>query len=792
MSSSTKAARRRVAVAATAVALVASSMSVGGSSPAYADPLVDLQILTVNDFHGRIDANAVKFAGTIEQLRADSASANGGVDNTILVGGGDFIGASLFASAVAQDQPTIDMFNALDLDVSAVGNHEFDRGFADLTDRVIAGGTNAQWDYLGANVYDTATGLPALPEYSVSVVNGVTVGVIGVVTQETPTLVSPGGVVSLTFGDPVDAVNRVAAQLTDGEAANGEADVLIATFHEGAPEGVAAGGTLENQLAASPVFAKIVNETSPRVAAIVGGHTHQAYAWEAPVPGVPGATRPVIQTGNYGANVGQITLTLDEGDGFAVVAHSVQTVSRTSTDDATLIAAFPRVAEVAGIVGAALTSAAEVGNAPIGAVTADITTAFAGGAFVGGVWTGGARDDRTAESTLGNLVADALLSSLAPTDRGGARIAVVNPGGLRGELYFAGDTGSNPANADGVVTYAEANAVLPFVNNLATVDLTGAQVVQLLEEQWQLTEAGTVPTRSYLQLGVSENMSYTFDPDPDGDGVVIGDLDDTGRHIASVTIDGAPIDLEAVYRVGTFTFLTGTGTAASAGGDNFWVFREAANFRDSGLVDRDAWIAYLGDNSPVSPSFAKRAVAVYDLRLGDVPVEVQPIVADPGAPVSLTVSTLELTSLGSPQVTSLTASLDAVGAAPAGAFAAAVALDPVPVVGGVATVTFAAPADPGAYLLTLSDAVTGTVVTVPLSFEAVTTEPTPTTGPTPTTQPTSTVPPPMPPGKGGGELVRTGGDGQVVAAFVWAAIALILLGVVLLVVVRRRAAARRE
>ena len=69
--------------------------------------------------------------------------------------------------------------------------------------------------------------------------DGVTVGVIGAVTEETPSLVSPGGITELDFGDPVDAVNRVAAQLTDGDAANGEADVLVASFHEGAGEGTA-------------------------------------------------------------------------------------------------------------------------------------------------------------------------------------------------------------------------------------------------------------------------------------------------------------------------------------------------------------------------------------------------------------------------------------------------------------------------------------------------------------------------------------------------------------------------
>src|SRR6478735_1186050 len=409
---------RRAAAIGTAGAVVLAQVVVGAAPAAAADP-VTLNILTINDFHGRIDTNTVKFAGTVEQLRAADGAAGA---NTLLVGAGDFIGASLFASAVQQDQPTIDVMNELGLNASAVGNHEFDQGFADLVNRVIANKTNARWDYLGANVYDIATGQPALPEYGVYTVDGVRVGVIGVVTQETPTLVSPGGVSSLTFGDPVDAINRVADQLTDGNDANGEADVLVATLHEGALQSAPA--TLESQLAASPVFSKIVTQTSPKVAAIVTGHTHQAYTYQAPVPGDPSRTRPIVQTGSYGANVGQITLTVDPGT-HAVMSSTVRNVPRVTTDDATLIAQYPTVlGPINTTVQAALANAAAVGNTPVGSITASITTATTDGPDTSSVCgtAGKVRDDRASESTLGNLVADALRESLRTDDRGGAEI----------------------------------------------------------------------------------------------------------------------------------------------------------------------------------------------------------------------------------------------------------------------------------------------------------------------------------------------------------------------------------
>ena len=72
---------------------------------------VTIQILNINDFHGRIDANTVKFAGTIEKERLTAGAAGA---NTLFLGAGDNIGASLFASSVAQDQPTIDVLNALE------------------------------------------------------------------------------------------------------------------------------------------------------------------------------------------------------------------------------------------------------------------------------------------------------------------------------------------------------------------------------------------------------------------------------------------------------------------------------------------------------------------------------------------------------------------------------------------------------------------------------------------------------------------------------------------------------
>lgn len=623
---------------------------------------VELNFLGIKDFHGRIDSNTVFFAGTIEKLRA--AAAPGA---TAFISAGDNIGASLFASAVAKDQPTIDVLNTLEMRASAVGNHEFDGGWADLRDRVIAGGANAKFPYLGANVYTKGTTTPVLPEYTVLDMNGVKVAVIGTVTQEVPSLVTPSGIADLEFGDPVDAINRVAAKIKAGKLA----DVIIVENHDGAGSGVPEGSTLEQEVAAGGPFAKMVTGVTPDVAAIFNGHTHKQYSWDAPVPGVEGKTRPIVQTGNYGEFIGQIQLTIDTKT-MAVTGYKAGNVKRTTSADqpaASLVATYPRVAAVKAIVDKALADAATVGNQPVGKVTADITTAFGGSPAV--------RDDRASESTLGNLVADSLVDALKAPDLGAAEIGVVNPGGLRNELYYA---------PDGTITYAEANAVLPFVNNLWTTSLTGAQFKALLEQQWQTNPDGTVPSRAYQQLGLSKNVNYTYDA-----------ARAAGDRITAIRINGAVIDPAKSYRIGTFNFL-------ATGGDNFRIFKSGTSTKDSGLVDRDAWIKYLQTHNPVAPDFARRSVAVVNTTAAEV---------KGGEAITLAVSKLDLTSLGSPANASLRVEFtDAAGTV--------TPLGTAPVTAGAATVSVLVPAGAaaGTGTLVLTAVESGTVVKADVTVAA--------------------------------------------------------------------------
>jgi len=675
---------------------------VGGPAPlgagvASAEPIVDLTFLNINDFHGRINADTIRFAATVQREREAAVAA--GADVAFL-SAGDNIGASLFASSVQDDQPTIDLLNELELEASAVGNHEFDRGIDDLRDRVIDAQTNAGWDYLAANVYESDGVTPIFgegegSEYSLITMgtapNEVQVAVIGVVTDETPQLVRAGGIEGLVFGDPIEAVERVSAELSDGVPGNGEADVIIAEYHEGAGAGIPEGSTLEQEVAEGGDFARIVNETPAEVDVIFTGHTHKRYAWDGPVPGDPGRTRPIVQTGSYGEFIGKVTLSVDlAGDGAEVVDYTAENVARipfpAGVDTPAEIAAFNAelVAEydlqvVETIVSEALAFADEVGSEVVGEITRDITRARTGGTYVGGVYTGGTQlDDRSQESTLGNVVADMLLETLADPAAGGADFGVVNPGGLRADLLFE----SEGEEADGEVTLAEAVAVLPFANSLFTVTLTGAQVDTMLEQQWQRLPNGQVPSRPYLQLGLSDNVTYTFDA-----------TRAEGDRVTSIAIDGDPIDPAGQYRVGSFSFLL-------EGGDNFRVFREGTDLRDSGLIDSDAWIDHLRRNSSITPGGT--ALTPDDARQG-VEVRPTPTAVTIGGRIDVDVSNLDIPSSGARANTTLAVSVGGVS------------LGEVPVTNGTASVDLAVPKLPlGPAELVMVAQPTGTTVTIPV------------------------------------------------------------------------------
>ena len=620
-------------------------------------PTVNIDLLSINDFHGRIaadgqSAGAAVLACTVDYYRDLNP-------NTLFVSAGDNIGASTFVSAVADDRPTVDVLNAMGLDVSAFGNHEFDQGQADVNDRVIPA---SEFGYVAANIVDAA-GDPVYDPFYVQDVDGVRVGFIGAITEEMPSLVSATGITGLTFADLTESVNRYAGVLSDGDEANGEADVTVVLLHDGAatPDLASATGT---------PYGALVANADESIDAIISGHTHQMYTHD-----VDGTW--VTQTGQYGENLGHLALTYDRASG-EVIASSAENVDLvTAVGSATV----PRATFCAGdpaiqaIVDEAVADAKVLGSVPVGEIDADFNRAR----------QSDGTENRGGESTIGNFVADVQLWA---TEANGAQIAFMNPGGIRQNLTYAAASGEG----DGVVTYEEAAVVQPFANTMMVTELTGQQIYDVLEQQWQ--PAGS--SRPFLKLGVSDGFAYTYDPDAAA-----------GERILEATLGGDAIDLAATYTVAANSFL-------AAGGDNFPALAQGVNTRDTGWVDLDAMVEYFkAADGAVSPEYAQRAVGVN-------------WVSDPAAEfaagdeIAVDLSSL-LFSTTEPKPATFTVSLDGVDLG-------TVTVDPAIVdstdeVGRAGVRVDVPDGIEGAVALVVTDAVNGTVVSLPVTVSADDEEP---------------------------------------------------------------------
>ncbi|GAB4004938.1 ExeM/NucH family extracellular endonuclease [Nocardioides ultimimeridianus] len=560
-----------------------SSTVTSAETAAVTPALQDIQIIGTNDFHGRILADgsnaggAAVLAGAVEYYRNQNP-------NTVFAAAGDLIGASTFESFIQHDEPTIDALNAAGLDVSSVGNHEFDQGYDDLMGRVQ---DRAHWKYIGANVQGPAGG-PQLAKTWTKTMNGVKVGFVGAVTEDLPSLVSPAGMQGVTVSDIVDATNSAATQLkADG------ADLVILLVHEGSSSTDCTSPQFTDP---STVWGNIVQNTSPDVDAIISGHTHLKYNCSYPVSawsGRPVTDRPVVSAGQYGTFLDKLDFTVDPATG-QVMAKSQSNVNLTGSG----VPGTPDPA-VQAIVDAAQQQAAVLGAKELGTL---------GGPFDRAKFASGS-ENRGGESTLGNMVAEVQRAQTPDNVGGAAQIAFMNPGGLRADLvgtvvdqaYLDAHPDSTAAIGDRIVTYKQAATVQPFANTLVNMNLTGAQLKTVLEQQWQRTAVGGVPTRAFLKLGISKGFSYTYTQAQDpaqAAGVMKG-------TVTGMWLDGVAIDPSATYSVTVNSFL-------ASGGDNFRELANGAAKKDTGVTDLQAMVDYLaGLNGAALPvAFQQQGVGV--------------------------------------------------------------------------------------------------------------------------------------------------------------------------------------
>lgn len=546
---------RYVLLVAVALLLSLAAVGVAGAIP---PKIIDVQLLALNDFHGNLEPPSGSSgrigsinAGGVEYLATHINNLRATNPNTVVVSAGDLIGASPLLSALFHDEPTIEAFNLIGLDFNAVGNHEFDEGWRELlrmqnggchaTDGCLDGDgfAGANFQFLAANVINDATGRPIFDPVGIKVFNRARIGFIGMTLEGTPSIVTPSGVEGLTFKDEADTANALVPLLKSRGV-----ETIVVLIHEGGAQ--ASPAPYNGCAGISGPIVDIVNRLDPEIDVVISGHTHNAYNCN-----ING--KLVTSAASFGRLVTDIDLQIDRvsGEVVSMAANNVivtRDVAKSSplTD---LIAKYQAVA-------------APIANRVIGSITADITRSA----------------NAAGESALGDVIADAQLANTAPASEGGAVIAFMNPGGIRADFSYNQISGSEQP---GEVTYGEMFTVQPFGNNLTTLDLTGAQIDTLLEQQFV---GCAQPANGQKILQVSNGFTYTWSQSAPACGKV---------DPASIKLNGVTLDPNATYRVTVNNFL-------ADGGDNFAVLKEGTN-RLGGAVDTDALEAYFATNSPVAP-----------------------------------------------------------------------------------------------------------------------------------------------------------------------------------------------
>ncbi len=457
------------------------------------DETFSLTILHTNDTHSwhepgtNGDGGVARLATVVNQVRDQ-------VDNVLLLDGGDrFTGTLFHVQYRGQDQ--VQVMNAVGYDAMTLGNHEFDDGEEVLYNFV------SQLDFpaVSANITDwgSYTELDELINaFAVLDVNGQQIGIIGLVTPETPELTRASD--ELVFSDDLVGVTQLAV---DELTAMGVNKIILVTH---------IGLELDRAVAAGVTGVDV----------IVGGHSHTLLgnAYQAAVEGYPvvvenpaGENVYIVQAGSNNTYLGRLNVTFDAAGAVTAAAGDTILLSRYITPDPAL---EEIVTELAGPV-------EELRATPIGA---EATVAL----------VGDRRVCRVEECNLGNLITDAMRAET------GAQIAITNGGGIRASID------------EGDISVGEVVTVLPFGNLTAFFQLSGADVIAALENGVSriVVDAGNV-VRDGAQGRFPQvsGLRYSFDPTLEA-----------GSRIVSVEVwteagEYVAIDPEAIYTVASNDFM---------------------------------------------------------------------------------------------------------------------------------------------------------------------------------------------------------------------------------------------
>jgi 5'-nucleotidase len=547
--------------------------------PAAERAAVPVTILAFNDFHGNLEppaksisaptaaggaeevpAGGVSYLATL--IRAERAAAPG----ALVVSAGDLVGASPLVSALFLDEPTIVAMNMIGLDFNAVGNHEYDRGTAELvrkqeggcarhTDvepcRIERGFAGARFRFLAANSLK-ADGAPLFAPYAIRTIGKgtqrVRIGFIGLTLQGTGEIVRRSGLAGVRFADEADTANALVPKL---KAAG--ADAIVVLIHQGGRTDVRYND--KSCAGLSGDIVPILDRLDPAIDVVVSGHTHQAYVCDYGQMR-PGRSFLLTSAGQYGTLLTRIRLSVRRGGGVAAKSADNLIVQGEPfigpRGPVPLVADQPRqtpAPDIAALVGRYADATRQIASQTVGQLAGPLLK----------------EADSNGESVLGDVIADAQLAATAAPASGNAQIAFMNSGGIRADLVPA---------ADGSISFGQIYSVQPFGNLLSTRSYTGRQLLAILEQQF------SGQGRRLLQ--VSLTLHYRYD-----------ERRPEGARVFDVMVSGRPLDPAAVYRVTVSDFL-------AEGGDGFTAFRAGTDPAE-GPTDLAALQKYLEQNRPLAP-----------------------------------------------------------------------------------------------------------------------------------------------------------------------------------------------
>jgi len=511
---------------------------------------ISLQILALNDFHGNLeppgevaysDGGEAKRAplGGVARIGATLSGLREGHANTITVAAGDMISASPLVSAHFLDEPAIEALNTIGLDITSVGNHEFDRGIAELR-RMQDGGCGkntsrepcalepfpgAQFTYLAGNTVDDE-GNTVFPGTAIRQIGPVRIGFIGMTLKDTASLVSPAATRGWHFLDEAPTANALAARLREQGA-----DAVVLLIHQGG--WVDPTFNTDDCPGLTGDILPVLDGLDPSILLVISGHTHNAYVCK--LASTDGSQRLLTSAGRYGYFVTDIELQLDPG-GKRIVGMDARNVP--------VLPENGERADTEAIVRRYVAAAKPVAERVIGHL------AMRG------------EDDDCIELWTEDLVADSQLAATADPEYGGAQISFINSGGVRAQLV---------PGEGGAVTYGQIFPMLPFGSSLEVLDMSGAQIKQVLEQQFCGEDTVKV---CFSTLAPSAGFTYSYDLSRS-----------RGERIVSMRLGGEPIVAERRYRVTVNNFLAN-------GGDGFAAFNEGMVVAEAGL-DLDALEEYI-------------------------------------------------------------------------------------------------------------------------------------------------------------------------------------------------------